>query len=176
MWIIIGLIAFIFAAYMYWVNGRSIFESHSAPTEAEKEQIQRIVSFEQEKLAECKERLTSYNVRASELEIEIRPTLSQYRAVNIHGLVQKHDFKSEFWIPKFYESEIEISIYKNGARLAKWKSHNTTSYFCEFFWLVRVRKQENILELNQRPFNNSYMEFDSIMMNLLDEVSQTVHD
>lgn len=175
MWITIGIIACIVAAYMYWVNGRSIFENRSVPTEAEKEQIQKILSFEQEKLAECMELLISYNVRASELGIEIRPTLHQYRAVNIHGLVEKHDFKIDFWMPKYYESKIVIDIYKDGAKLARWKTHNTTSYISEIIWLVSARKQENIFEFNERPFSNSNIEFDNKMMNLLDEVSQVVH-
>jgi len=156
---------------MYWTNGRTIFESHAEPSEAELKTIHEIVAFEQQKLSECIELLSAYDDRARELGIEIRPVLRQTRAVNHQGLVEEHALQNELWLPKYYSSQIICYIYKDGEILENRISNNSTSYFVEIFWLVNARKNDDIIEFNENPFNNSYTTFDLTIENLLKRVS-----
>lgn len=164
---ILGLVC-IFAAYMYWVNGRSIFENRSEPTDAEKETIRKIVDFEQEKLAECAELLRPFKDQAQELGIEIRPILYQRRTVNNHGKVEEHDFQKDYWLPKFYTSSITCCAYKNGEPLKEWTAHDTESWFVDIYRLVTERKSDNSVEYNHDTFDS----FDLGMEQLLRRVSE----
>ena len=161
----------IFAAVMYWANGRTIFESRAEPSEAEMETVHEIIAFEQQKLSECIELLSAYDDRARELGIEIRPVLRQTRAVNHQGLVEEHVLQNELWLPKYYSSQIICYIYKDGEMLENRTSSNSKSYFVEIFWLVNARKNDDIIEFNENPFNNSYTTFDLTIENLLKRVS-----
>ena|GEM_PF-1906841 len=169
--IVLICLACIFAAMMYWENGRTIFESHAKPSEAELETVHEIIAFEQQKLAECKELLARYDDRAQELGIEIRPVLHQTRAVNHQGLVEEHDLQNELWLPKYYSSQIICYVYKDGEMLKKRTSNSSTSYFVTIFWLVNARKNDDIVEYNESPFDSSYTMFDLTVDHLLKQVS-----
>jgi len=166
----------IFAAIMYWANGRTIFESRAEPTEAELETVREILSFEQQKLSECIELLSAYDDRARELGVEIRPVLRQTRAVNHQGLVEEHELHNELWLPEYYSSQLICYVYKDGELLEKRTSNSSTSYFVTIFWLVNARKNDDIVEFNENPFNNSYTTFDLTIDNLLKQVSDFLQD
>ena len=174
--IVLICLACIFAAVMYWANGRTIFESHAKPSEEELETVHEIIAFEQQKLAECKELLAPYDDRAKELGVEIRPVLRQTRAVNFQGLVEEHALQNELWLPKYYSSQIICYIYKDEEMLEKRTSNNSRSYFVDIFWLVNARKNDGIVEYNESPFNNSYTTFDLTIDNLLMRVSDFLQD
>lgn len=174
--IVLICLACIFAAIMYWENGRTIFESHAKPSEAELETVHEIIAFEQQKLSECIELLSPYDDRARELGIEIRPVLRQTRAVNYQGLVEEHELQNELWLPKYYSSQIICYVYKDGEMLEKRTSSNSRSYFVNIFWLVNARKNDDVIEYNESPFNNSYSTFDSSIDNLLKQVSDYIQD
>jgi len=161
-----SVIALSVAVFLYTANGRTIFENRAEPTEAEMEKIHEIISFEQAKLSECMELLAHYDERIKELGIEIRPMLEQNRAVNNQGLVEKHDWNKDNWLPKFYSSIIICYVFKDGKRLENRTSNDTVSYFVEIYWLLYAGKNENTT-YNETPFDY----FDTGFDNLLSQVS-----
>ena len=158
--------AILIAASLYMVNGRTIFNNRAEPSEAELEKINEIISFEQEKLSECVELLSRYDEKIKELGIEIRPELDQTRAVNSQGLVEKHDWNKDMWLPKYYSSKIIYYVYKDGKKLEHRTSPNSLSYFVDIFWLLHSGKNETTT-FNENPFDR----FDSGLDNLLERVS-----
>lgn len=169
--IVLICLACVIAAFMYWEDGRTIFENRSELSASEKQTINEILAFEQQKLSECQELLLPYGDRAKELGIEIRPILERTRAVNHQGRVEKHDLQNEMWLPKYYSSQIICYAYKDGEKLEKHTSYNSWSYFADIFWLVNERKDDNAVEYNENPFYGSYIDFDTSIERLLKQVS-----
>ena len=154
------------AVSLYITNGRTIFENRAEPTEAESVKIHEIIIFEQAKLSECTELISSYNDRINKLGIEIRPVLEQNRAVNDRGLVVKHDWNKDNWLPRFYSSKIICYVYKDGKRLENRTSYDSISYFVNIYWLLYAGKNENAA-YNETPFDY----FDTDLDSLLNRVS-----
>ena len=163
---LVGIAALSVVASLYILNGRTIFENRSEPTEAELEKIHEILAYEQEKLSECMERLSQYDDGIKGLGIEIRPELDRTRAVNNQGLVEKHDWDKDFWLPKFYSSKIRCTVYKDGKMLENRTSYNSISLFVDIFWLLYAGKNEDIY-YNENPFDS----FDMSLDRLLNQVS-----
>ena len=147
---------------MYVANGRTIFDNRTEPTAAGLEKIHEILAFEQEKLSECMELLSHYDDRIKELGIEIRPVLDQTRAVNNQGLVEKHDWDKDMWLPKFYSSKIMCYVYKDGKKLENRTSYNSISFFVDIFWLLYSGKNEDTT-FNENPFDRFDASFDSLL-------------
>ena len=160
--ILASVIALSVAVSLYIANGRTIFENRAEPTEAELEKIHELVAFEQKELSECKELLSRYDDRTKELGIEIRPVLEQTRAVNNQGLVEKHDWSKDNWLPQFYNSKIICYVYKDGKRLTNQTSYNSIGFFVDIYWLLYTGKNENTT-FNENPFDRFDTSFDSLL-------------
>ena len=157
-----------FIAILYWENGRTIFENRRKPSEEGLETINMILVFEQEKLSECIARLSYYDDQTKELGIEIKPVLERKRAVNHQGLVEKHDFDKDVWLPKYYSSEIVCYVYKNGKKFTHWTPLLPTevSLFTTSFKLIRTDGIDNI-----RFYESPFDDFDESFNILLAHVS-----
>ena len=157
-----SVIALTVAVSLYLANGRTIFENRAEPTEVELEKIHEIITFEQAKLSECMELMSRYDDRIKELGIEIRPVLEQTRAVNNQGLVEKHDWNKDNWLPKYYSSKIICDVYKDGKRLENRTSYNSISFFVDIYWLLYAGKNEKTT-FNENPFDRFDTGFDSLL-------------
>ena len=164
---IASTVVLLIAALLYIANGRTVFEKRSKPTQTEQAKIREIIAFEQAKLSECVELLSSHDDRIKELGIEILPVLEQTRSVNNQGLVEKHDWNKDNWVPKFYSSKIICYVCKDGEWLESRTSNNSTSYFADIFWLLYAERNENAT-YNETPFDH----FDTRVDSLLDQVAR----
>ena len=171
---IAGIITLSVVVSYYVEFGRTIFESRAKPTEAELEKIHEILSYEQEKLSECMELLSPYNDRINELGIEIHPVLEQKRAVNNQGLVEKHDWVKDMWLLKYYSSDIDCFVYKDGKRLTNRTSTDSVSYFGHFYCLLSSGKYEDTAFI-ENPFKRFDTDFEDLL-NRVEKYLLTAND
>ena len=131
--------------------------------------IDKILSFEQQYLFECKDRLTAYNEKIAALSsdgIEIRVTLEQMKS-SLYGPSEPYDLKKHQKLPKYYSSHILISACKNGITLTYPTNYckDIRGVCCAFFKLVSGNKDG--MMIYQEPLYR----FDETIQLLLEETS-----
>ena len=135
--------------------------------------ISKILSYEQENLTECLRRLSKYETRLQELDIEIRTVLEQQRAVNKWGLVTDYDLKEMQKLPSFYSSKIICAVYKNGKILTKYITSDIGHTFSLLFVLVNARKNE--VKFFETPFVNPNIDnFDKQIEEIVIEANEYI--
>ena len=118
----------------------------------ESEMIDRILSFEDQALSECRAKLSAYRDMADKLKVEITTEF-----IREHGLyramARPYDLRSKGKLPRQYSSEIVCCVRRDGKLIVKQQDYDKwiRSLFAMTFPLVQVSGRDVLFF--DRPFD-----------------------
>lgn len=125
----------------------------------------RVLEFEEQVMAQCRERLGGYGRQAGRYGLELRPMLVQLRE-GLGNRASVYPLREKGKLPGKYASRLTVYVFKDGRPLTRRLDRGQEEYLVAIFWLVRGKAGD--LTFVEDPL----AEFDTLMRQILARVSE----
>jgi len=132
----------------------------------EADEINKVLDFENSIIEKCKNRLYKFHQKAEALGIELKIVLEQNRYI-IDVWADPYPLEEKGKLPRYYHSNINVNVYKEGVLLKKiWDENILIQFFGLRLSIVDGPKRKLMF------FEDCLQDFDISMEGLLTEIQE----